>query len=324
MLDVCIDSPAIRIGPRFAVVFQRTLRLPDDGRTYPLPPGLGTFPIFKVADYAERVPPSWREHGGVFIPMYQREALWLGFRAAAWKPNAVKIAVGRVNAISGEPYDQVLRTAPQDYVVCPEQLWLDGLNTGSGIIRQFVAMPLGLGYTVEAAVTGTETYGGLQITVFEPKPGHFPDTPPPRAETGPVLFAKLRSSASTGRLHGQQMGLGAGGLMKQKIYPDPYGVDVWDTNKRGEVIVHIVNSTQCFEITQKEPPASPVCAQTYTDWGLPWFELYDEARGDIAAPQRLTEIQTIADRDAELGQSPADETPLDISETQIKIVGKKR
>src|SRR5262245_13533038 len=25
--------------------------------------------------------------------MYQREALWLGFHAAAWKPNAVKVAV---------------------------------------------------------------------------------------------------------------------------------------------------------------------------------------------------------------------------------------
>ena len=324
MLDVCIDSHAIRIGLRFTVVFQRTLRLPDDGRSYPLPPGLGAFPIFKVADYAERAPPSWREQGGVFIPMYQREALWLGFRAAAWKPNAVKIGVGRVNAVSGEPYDQVLRAAPQDYVVCPEQLWLDGVNSGAGTIRQFVAMPLGLGYTVEAAVTGAETYGGLQISVFEPKPGRFPDSPPPQAETQPVSFARLQSRTSTSRLSGQQMGIGAGGLMKQKIYPDPYGVEVWDPNNRAEVIVHIVNSAQCFEITQREPPASPICAQTYTDWGLPWFDLYDEEQGDVAAPSRLTEIRTIADRDAELGRSSTDATSVDIPETQVKIVGKKR
>lgn len=33
--------------------------------------------ICKVEDYLDRVPASWREHGGVFIPMYQREALWL-------------------------------------------------------------------------------------------------------------------------------------------------------------------------------------------------------------------------------------------------------
>jgi hypothetical protein len=120
------------------------------------------------------------------------------------------------------------------------------------------------------------------------------------------------------------MGLGAGGLMKQKIYPDPYGVDVWDTDNRGEVIVYIINSAQCFEITHKEPPVSPIRAQTYTDWGLPWFDLYDEARGDLAPPQRLAEIQTIADRDAELGHSPADETSVDIPETQIKILDEKR
>jgi len=38
------------------ITFERTLRIPDDGNTYPLPPGLGAFPIRKVEDYAERVP----------------------------------------------------------------------------------------------------------------------------------------------------------------------------------------------------------------------------------------------------------------------------
>ncbi|MCC6326811.1 MAG: hypothetical protein DCC43_10120 [Candidatus Brocadia sp.] len=88
MLDVVIDEYGIRIGPRFSVSFHRTLRIPDDGRVYPLPPGLGAFPLFKVDDYRDCIPPLWREQGGVFMPMYQREALWLGFNAAAWKPRA--------------------------------------------------------------------------------------------------------------------------------------------------------------------------------------------------------------------------------------------
>jgi hypothetical protein len=49
MLKVTIDKDMITIGERFAVAFQRTLRIPDDGHGYPLPPGLGRFPIFKVA-----------------------------------------------------------------------------------------------------------------------------------------------------------------------------------------------------------------------------------------------------------------------------------
>jgi hypothetical protein len=33
--------------------FQRTLRIPDDGKLYPLPPGLGSFPLRHLQDYEE-------------------------------------------------------------------------------------------------------------------------------------------------------------------------------------------------------------------------------------------------------------------------------
>jgi len=45
MLRVRVLDDAIRIGRHFAVSFQRTLRIPDDGGVYPLPPGLGRFPL---------------------------------------------------------------------------------------------------------------------------------------------------------------------------------------------------------------------------------------------------------------------------------------
>ncbi len=56
MLDIEVGEDTIRIGPHFSVNFQRTLRIPDDGNTYPLPPGLSSFPICRVEDYADRVP----------------------------------------------------------------------------------------------------------------------------------------------------------------------------------------------------------------------------------------------------------------------------
>lgn len=93
MLGVKIDPDRIRIETRFSASFQRTLRIPEDERTYPLPPGLGGFPLLRVSDFAERVPFFWASLGGAFIPMYQREALWIYFRAAAGKPNAVKVAI---------------------------------------------------------------------------------------------------------------------------------------------------------------------------------------------------------------------------------------
>jgi len=319
MVNLDITQDRLHLGERFSVSFQRTLRIPDDGRTYPLPPGLGAFPIYRVADFVDRVPPTWREHGGVFIPMYQREALWLAFHAAAWKPNAVKVAVGRVNAISGAPEEARLHADPQDYVVCPEQLWLDGIHTEQNAIRQFVAMPLGLGYSVEASVTGTEQFGGMQITVFEPQPGKFPEEPPvrPASESaGPMRLAGLRASGSAA----QTMGLGAGGVMQQKIYPDPYGLDTWDQDNYVQVFVHILNSAQFFAVTGLEAPATPIDAKVYTDYGLPWFVLYDENAGDVPLSERLTQVKTIAERDAERGEPTEDEASFEVSAEQTKTL----
>lgn len=311
MLDVIIEKDAIRIGDRFAITFQRTLRIPDDGRAYPLPPGLGRFPILPVAEYADRVPPLWRDRGGVFIPMYQREALWLGFHAAAWKPSAVKIAVGGINVISGQQDDAVLHAEPQDYVVCPDQPWIDGIHNGEGSIRQFVAMALGSGYTVEAAITGTEQVGGLQITVFDPRPGRFPDEPPIRSDRGPARTAMPKSGATA-------MGLGAGGTMKQRIYPDAYGIETWDQGNQGRILVHIVNSAEFFKITGQKPPPTPIHAGTYTRYGLPWFELYDEAKGDVRPSERLTGVKTISEQDAELGEVTGTSPSFDVPESQIR------
>lgn len=315
MLNVTIDKEMISIGERFAVSFQRTLRIPDDGRIYPLPPGLGRLPVLKVEDYLDRVPSEWHDHGGAFIPLYQREALWLGFHAASWKPNALKIAVGKVNAISGEPYNEALHSDPQDYIVCPDQPWLDGIHTGHGSVRQFVAMPLGLGYTIEASITGAETFGGIQITVFEPKPGRFPNEPPAKPDTGPVRTAMPKPGGTTA------MGLGAGGVMKQKIYPDPYGIDVWDPDNYGQVFVYIINSAEFLEITGIKPPPTPINAKTYTEYGLPWFDLYDEAKGDIAPSELLASVKTISARDAERGEVTQTDTSFEVPESQIKSLG---
>lgn len=316
MLDVTINQDAVRVGSRFAITFQRTLRIPDDGRTYPLPPGLGRLPILRVEDYLDRVPLAWRDRGGAFIPMYQREALWLGFHAASWKPNAVKIAVGKVNALSGEPDDEALHADHQDYVVCPDQSWLDGIHTAHEVVRQFVAMPLGLGYTVEASMTGMENVGGIQVRVYEPLPGKFPDEPSIKADTGSVRSAMPRASGIT------SMGLGAGGAMKQKIYPDRYGIEVWDQDNYGQIFVHILNSLQFFEITGLEPPPPPINAKTYAEYGLPWFDLYDETKGDVPPSERLARVKTISARDIERGETVQADESFEVSESQIKKLQK--
>ena len=174
------------------ISFQRTIRVPDNNDTSELPPSMGTFPLYSVTKYHDRLPTDMVNKGGLFFPMYrtsisrialstgltfepEREAMWINFRAE--KPFAVKIYIGGVNAVSGEPIQENAATALrrfakfssnkliQDYVVPPRQLWLDGIASHDERVRQFVAMPLGSGYSVEAQVTKNEVVGGLQFLV---------------------------------------------------------------------------------------------------------------------------------------------------------------
>lgn len=316
MLQVRLTSDTIRIGRHFSVSFQRTLRIPDDGRSYPLPPGLGSFPVRNVMDYADRVPASWREHGGVFIPMYQREALWLSFHGARWRPNAVKVGIGKINAISGKPWDQRLCRGKEDYIVVPGQPWLDGINAGEGLVRQFVAMPLGMGYTVEGQLTGREEAGGIQIIVYDPKPGRFPDREPVQERHRSMFCCASIPNAVA------EMGIAAGGRMAQKIYPDAHGTDTWDETNYGRVYVHIVNSTQYRQITGEEPPLTPVSAKEYAAHGYPWFTLFDEGKGDIAPSEDLAGVKSVKGMDEEHGfAAQQDDGPVEIPESQVVTVG---
>ncbi|HLU11181.1 MAG TPA: hypothetical protein VK003_16025 [Oceanobacillus sp.] len=319
MLQVTVKDNRLHFGDGFSIVFERTLRIPDDGKTYPLPPGLGAFPILKVADFADKLPEDWRKHGGVFIPMYQREAMWMRFNARYWKPNAVKIAVGKVNAVSGKPWNQALKKEKQDYLVCPPQPWLDGINAGDDTIRQFVAMPLGMGYTVEAQVTGKEEYGGVQIIVYEPKQGKFPDEPPYQEERFFRMAAAAPASPMATKLvAGAAMGLGAGGKMRQKIYPDLHGIDTWDQENYGRVYVHIVNSMMFREITGKEPPPTPITAKTYAQYKFPWFDLYDDHMGDVEAPEALQNVKSVKEMDEQKGfQTQQDDSPVNVPDDLI-------
>ncbi|WP_338894589.1 hypothetical protein WBG99_01855 [Streptomyces sp. TG1A-60] len=161
---VRIDGTTLRLPGGVQVRFQRTLRLPETG-THQLPPGLGDFPIRRVEDHPHTAPERMRARGGVMLPVYLREAMWLHFGGST-EPAALQVGVGRVCAVSGEPWSGTLTRRPQNYVVLPRQPWLDGINSGKGTVRQFVAVPLGLGATVEGQVTGEEVFGGVQLQSF--------------------------------------------------------------------------------------------------------------------------------------------------------------
>ncbi len=136
----------IVINDDLEITFHRTLRMPDDKRLHQLPASLGHFALFNVEEYADRLPSNITKQGGLLFPMWQREAMWMGFSVKTHSIYALRIFVGRINAVSGLlmgeelPYINDMEMK-QDYIVVPQQRWVDGICVAPGVVRQFVAMP---------------------------------------------------------------------------------------------------------------------------------------------------------------------------------------
>jgi hypothetical protein len=314
--------PDVHPDANLDIGFQRTFRIPDDGKTYPLPPGFGYFPLNHVDDHAERVPGEWLDRGGVMLPMYQSEAMWFLFtpnyvvRRGSY-PFAIKVAAGKIDAVTGKGWADGLTADPQDYMVAPRQPWLDGFCVKKGIIRQFVAMPLGAGYTAEEQLTGRAEHGGLQIVVYPMKSEVFERRFPERD------MEKYRGIARGGSLRAAKsapdMGLAPGGRMKQEIYADPFDFADWDQTQRSRCFVHIANSLVWEEITGKRPPTTPPTAKQYAQAGLPWFDFYADGAAALAGSAKLANLKSVAELGAEKGDIPLPENASVTPETVIQL-----
>lgn len=298
--------PDVHPDAELTIEFQRTLRIPDDGQSYPLPPGLGTFPVRHVDDHAASVPSKWLQHGGVMLPMFQSEAMWLNFdsgwvdRHDVSYPFAIKVAAGKQCAVSGEPWAEGVTRNPQNYMVAPEQPWLDGFVVEKGSVRQFVAMPLGSGYSAEEQITGEAEHGGLQLAVYPMKRDVFerryPKSKPMIEPMREMLCMSMQCEAAP------DMGLAPGGRMKQEIYNDPYDLRDWQIDGGGRCFVHLCNSMVWKSMTGSMPPHPAPTAKKYTDSGLPWFDYYDDSMAAVDGSSTLAELKSVTQLGAEKGE----------------------
>jgi hypothetical protein len=294
-----IRFPEVHQDATMSLHFQRTLRIPDDDREYPLPAGLGAFPLRHVDDFAASVPDRWLEHGGVMLPMYQSEALWISFDGSY--PFAVKIAAGKIDAVTGNPWSNALHRRPQDYVTVPEQPWLDGYCVERGVIRQFVAMPLGSGYSAEEQLTGEAEYGGLQIIAYPLKRDVYEAWRARHVRS----FRSLPMVQSATLSYGAppDMALALGGRMRQEIYDDPFHLSDWDQDHAARCFVHVANSQAWRAITGDEPPTTPLTAKEYQRHGIPWFDYYGEAKA-VSGSGILDRLKSLAHVAAAKGDAP--------------------
>lgn len=280
-------TDSIDVGAGVTVTFHRTLIVPDDGSDHPLPPSLGAMPVLCAAGLS----PAARAILGIgdadhVVVLHDGEALWLSFDARSWHPSALKVGLGAICAVTGNAFAPNAPNAEsQDYLVVPDQPWLDGVSAGDGSVRQFVAVSLGLGETVEEQLSDDAPEGGLVFASFAARPGRFPEDPPPPADYDGPMYCLAASDP---------LGLGAGGRITQEIYADEYGHDTWEGEPAATVRVALVDAVAFAAVTGRPLQSPPADARSYTDAGLPWFALHDVARRGLDVTARLQAVRSLA------------------------------
>ena len=241
------------------------------------------------------------------LPMYQAEAMWMDFtssmiRRHATYPFLIKIAAGKINAVTGDQWVDPPQAHPQDYVVVPEQPWLDGFCVKKGVIRQFVAMPLGSGYSAEEQITGEADHGGVQILACPMKRDVFERRFPEEPDLDDDMTFRLYDSAPASA----EMGLAPGGQMRQEIFDDPFDFNDWDFDHISRCFVHISNSMVWEQATGAKPPTTPPTAKHYTKAGLPWFDYYSENPA-VDGSVVLNDLKSVATMGQQKGEVPLPE-----------------
>lgn len=297
----------MRIG-KVDVTFHRTVRVADGRTPANLPPSLGRATVSRVSQYRTNCPEGW-DDAGFFIPLHDTEALWLSFHPTA--PSAIIVGAGGINAINGLPLGTKL--AEGGYMVAPPQPWLDGWKGTDGCVYQFVATPYkaGEGLSVGEQILGAESKtGGMGIAVFDSvkdlKPARMPRQgysesayDDPDFSVGYDGGGMMKSMSAPPKRNAvprsAEMGIGKGGKITQKIYPDPYGIDAWKDTPAEVVVVYLIDALGYEEITGISIP-KPVAQAGYTGGH---FGLDDKAEGDAAGTTAFDKLKSVFPGDTE-------------------------
>ncbi len=85
-----------------------------------------------------------------------------------------------------------------------------------------------------------------------------------------------------------EVGLANGGLLRQSIRKDYYGLAVCDQDQIVRCYVHLLNSEQNLAVTGEPYPSRPFSAQDYAQRGLHWFHAYHEGVKKTPASNALS------------------------------------
>lgn len=209
------------ISNDFYISLRKTKVVDIDKDAHKLPPDWGPFKEFKVADYY--CPKEW-SNDGIFVAVKEGEPLWIDFQLN--NACAVIPSVQRLNPITGESADleNGLKKDPkQNYLVLPEQKWLDGYAK-DGKVYQFMITKAGESLAVNEYVLPLHMQDShaLGFAFFEPKnppkpirerdmyPNHYCATKISTKMTSPMWFSPTHTPENW-KIASRKRSLQAGG-----------------------------------------------------------------------------------------------------------------
>jgi hypothetical protein len=173
-------------------------------------------------------------------------------------------------------------------------------------------------YAAGSAVCSFDSLGGGEKSIATS--GSF------LKSAAPMKHSATRSLRASKGITGQsvnstfsEMGIGKGGKIIQKIYPDPYGLEVWRTEPSATLAVYLVNAHVFEQITGIKVPA-PVGHEIYDG---KWFGMNDKTEGDVAGSEKFTGLKSAVFPASKMNETPAPEKAKKPKKSTESVVGVK-
>jgi hypothetical protein len=266
--------------PRLTVKFQQRPGPPNDAKLYVFSAGLEDVPLYPATDFPVKLPASWVEETDFLALMNASEPFSIRF--AANYPFALKVAVGNLDRVTGEPPFAGLQKEPRNYLV------VSGESTVKGINERSFVLALDVGCTVDEQFLADQKIGRIDLQIcplrvesyFSEEVAH--SIPPTLREFfawfvyGPSSHTKWEEMK---RLDEQQRSEcvtdESGAIVLGRKFEDELDwqyikelgdlreVADWDPTTGECCSIHVCNSSVWQQITGNNPPQARLSAEWY-------------------------------------------------------------
>jgi ubiquitin len=98
-----------------------------------------------------------------------------------------------------------------------------------------------------------------------------------------------------------EMSFGAGGCIKQSINKDCNNPRIWDVDNAKIFNVQVLNAAHFEEITKMMAPSTPIDMRSYTEAGLPFFDIFNEIPTNAHGADTFKNVKTVSELDQIFG-----------------------